>query len=80
MSFGSRDYETIDHILRGCNRLAAKKPHFWIDLRSTDIEWGTPIRDILGKMWHVQFGFYNFADTLLFSLEADTSLVLIKKF
>jgi hypothetical protein len=48
MCFCSRDYETVDHVLWGCERFDAERPQLWMDLRSTDTEWGTPIRDILG--------------------------------
>jgi hypothetical protein len=34
-----RDYETIDHVLWGCERFAAKRPQLWMDL-STDTESG----------------------------------------
>jgi hypothetical protein len=44
----SRKYETVDHVLWSCERFDAKKPQLWMDLRLTDTEWGTPIRDILG--------------------------------
>jgi hypothetical protein len=36
----SRDYETVDHVLWGCEQ-------FLMDLRSIDTEWRTPIRDII---------------------------------
>jgi hypothetical protein len=44
----SRDYETVDHELWGCERFDNERPQLWIDLRLTDTEWGTPTRDILG--------------------------------
>jgi hypothetical protein len=44
----SRDYETVDHVLWGCEIFVAERPQLWMDLGSTDTEWGTPIRDILG--------------------------------
>jgi hypothetical protein len=31
----------------GCERFEAKKSQLWMDLRLTDTEWGTPIKDIL---------------------------------
>jgi hypothetical protein len=43
----SWEYETKEHILWGCERFDPEKPPFWMDLRSTDTEWGTPIREIL---------------------------------
>jgi hypothetical protein len=47
-----RDYEIIDHVLWGCERFDAERLQLWMDLRSTDTERGTPIRDILGgKYW-----------------------------
>jgi hypothetical protein len=45
MSVCSWDYKTIYYVLWGCERFDAKKP---MDLRSTDREWGTSIKDILG--------------------------------
>jgi hypothetical protein len=48
MSVYSRDYETVDHVLGGCERFDAEKPQFWMELRLTDTEWGTLIREILG--------------------------------
>jgi hypothetical protein len=48
------DYEIIDHVLWGCERFDAERPQFWMDLRSTDTEWGTLIREILGeRYWRV---------------------------
>jgi hypothetical protein len=44
----SRDYETVDHLLWGWERFDAERPQLWMDLRLTDTEWRTPIRDILG--------------------------------
>jgi hypothetical protein len=44
----SRDYETIDHVLWGCERFGAERAQLWMDLRWNDTEWGAPIRDILG--------------------------------
>jgi hypothetical protein len=44
----SRDYETVDHVLWGCERFDAERLQLWMDLKLTGIEWGTPIRDILG--------------------------------
>jgi hypothetical protein len=44
----SRDYETVDHVLWGCERFDAKRPQLWMALRLTDTEWGTLIRDIVG--------------------------------
>jgi hypothetical protein len=42
----SRDYVTIDHFLWGFERFDAGRSPLWMDFRSTDTEWGTPIRDI----------------------------------
>jgi hypothetical protein len=42
------NYETIDHVLWGYERFYAKKQQLWMDLRSTDSEWGISIKDILG--------------------------------
>jgi hypothetical protein len=47
MSVRSRDYETVDHVLWGQEKFDAERPQFWMDLRLTGTEWGTPIRDIL---------------------------------
>jgi hypothetical protein len=44
----SQDYVLWDHVLWGCERFDAERPQLWMDLRLTDTEWGTPIRDILG--------------------------------
>jgi hypothetical protein len=47
MCVSLQDYETIDHVLWGGERFDAERPQLLMDFRSTDTEWGTPIRDIL---------------------------------
>jgi hypothetical protein len=48
MCICSRDYETVNHVLWGCERFDAEKQQLWIDLGLTDTKWGAPNRDILG--------------------------------
>jgi hypothetical protein len=48
MCIWSQNYETVNHVLWGCERFDAERPQLQMDLRLTDIEWGIPIRNILG--------------------------------
>jgi hypothetical protein len=53
----SRDFETVDHVLWGSKRFNAKMLPLWVDLRLSNTEWGTTIRDILGERdWRSLWG------------------------